>query len=825
MWHGITVQEGATIRFLYSKIEDAQYALKGDGGSQLSIIHSTFNRNFVGISNGQSSATGSSIAFDAFMQNTFSCTSPLNKPFSGQSPIPTDYSLTGIYLTRGALEVGQFNSINTFKNMQYGIYAENSTLSVLGCHFENIFEFESGSEFGLGGSGIYCINSTLYLEPKYSPPLNSYFGLSSFKNCEFAGIESSGSDIHIFKSKFSGISTVAVSSERNEAGETVHIEDVTVEMDDELWFVGIFAERPIASGNKSHLIIKNNKINATSTLLEVPNTSIFTGSLFPARDKAEIHDNHIVYQHNNLGARGIILSIGQQDEYLVKENEILFNGDGINGRADGGLDLYRFWQIAFDHQVKHNTVLSAYDNNTYAGIHFEDFANAEVCNNSTDKQEIGFRFFGLCDPTVLSINQIGRHDVGLEIDGSEDGPGMIGKQIRRNNFWSENQSDYFTWAALNHSNPEASFFEMSRSDPDILPPKRNPGGDDWMVFSAGMSDNCGYRSPEQLSEIEEDVAKGITIDPNITEAQIWDLKKSVYYRILRFPSIKSSNPIANTFFSNSVDLSYAQFAQLEYDYLSQTIPDTNDQNTLEQIYQSKVSLLNDMYTIGQRITFGTDSSLLDQSIFNDKKVKLDSIGYYDSLEVSLKNQWHQDRALDLTNLISQNATIQASKPYEISKQEINDITFRFLRDSLLTTSDSNDIQDLAEACPQVHGFAVKEARHFLSLCELEALPTPVCPRSTTQGDEQNIDEKLNGIRVFPNPASIQSQIHFLSQIQIQKIKVFDQAGRQIFEKEYDVPVTRGFVSTTALNQPGLYYLQSYDENDKLVSTAKFSIIE
>ena len=166
MWKGIVLEEGTRCRLFKCTIEDAQYALTVDEYVSLALYGNTFNRNFVSIVNADGNTT---LPFLLFKNNTFDCTSALSDYYDldftccFEDPV----SFAGILLNDCSASIGYFGSMNRFKSMNYGIFANASTINVKGCEFYNAQEGtiipDLVQDYPIPGCGIAAYNSVVYI--------------------------------------------------------------------------------------------------------------------------------------------------------------------------------------------------------------------------------------------------------------------------------------------------------------------------------------------------------------------------------------------------------------------------------------------------------------------------------------------------------------------------------------------------------------------------------------------------------------------------------------------------------------------------------------
>ncbi len=201
-WQGIRLEEGAHLTIDNSTIEDAQYAVRASGSSDIAITNSTFNRNFVGVYIDEPWAgyVGST-NFTAFSGNTFDGGGGLLPPYTGQGYDPApgsgDQAFAGVWIQNASLPVHSMG--NTFKNLSNGIYTRNTSLKVTACSFEDITE--NGYNSFLSGYGVQASTGKAMRLFQQSGFGGNPSDPPSFRNCSKA-IKVTGMAVDYIKDNF-----------------------------------------------------------------------------------------------------------------------------------------------------------------------------------------------------------------------------------------------------------------------------------------------------------------------------------------------------------------------------------------------------------------------------------------------------------------------------------------------------------------------------------------------------------------------------------------------------------------------------------------------
>lgn len=143
MWDGIYINPLANLTMFKSRVEDATYGVYSVGGGDYEIQSCSFNKNNIGlyIDNFDQAHTG--LVWDT----DFECTSNNSLTLGNQlkEPMLGDKSHFGIYCVNNSditLGVSSVNpsTINTFDDIEVGIYTRNTTANIYRNNFINIHQ-------------------------------------------------------------------------------------------------------------------------------------------------------------------------------------------------------------------------------------------------------------------------------------------------------------------------------------------------------------------------------------------------------------------------------------------------------------------------------------------------------------------------------------------------------------------------------------------------------------------------------------------------------------------------------------------------------------
>ncbi|RMF26098.1 MAG: hypothetical protein D6765_09435, partial [Bacteroidetes bacterium] len=183
LWRGIEMKDRALLEIKESSLIEG--ALQGVFGTNyfLKVSNSTFDRNFVGITN----APPSVIHFRLFQSNLFDCSADLLLPYPGMFTEPglppnveqRAYAAAVLHRATGTLDVNG----NTFQNLTNGLLITNSNLLVQASAFRNM---STGNGYGAftEGVGIEAVSESgahVFRQKGFGQG-----GAASFLNCRTA---------------------------------------------------------------------------------------------------------------------------------------------------------------------------------------------------------------------------------------------------------------------------------------------------------------------------------------------------------------------------------------------------------------------------------------------------------------------------------------------------------------------------------------------------------------------------------------------------------------------------------------------------------------
>ena len=812
MWQGITLEENADLTIDNSTIEDAQYAIKATGNSDISITGSTFNRNFIGVYV-ENPYAGSGYAgntnFTALSGNTFDGSGGLLSPYSGQGSGPAgalgSEAFAGIYIDNSSAAIHSLG--NSFKDMSNGIYCKGTSLKVTGCTFANIQE--NGSP-GFTGYGILATDrrgSKLFQQSGFGSGAGSVY---SFQNCS-RGIYVSGMPVDYIKDNRMrvdrGIELVWTQQKANVTGNDIIL--------DKGKSVGIAVNLPSPAAK---IAVADNGVEMNS--LSTNSTAI----QYNAMGLDPQGSGLVSFTTNDIilgapGNRGIALT--STNSALVQQNNVTLQAGATAC-------------LAFSINNDYNSLFNCNDAigiDAGDGIGF-DVWDAEStkyhCNDFADMTTGVYFRMGSPSEDNFRENEFGGGNVGLRIGGSA----AIGPQAHKGNTWSGGFGSF----GAEHESIEPLDWQLSLftvhtgTGTDFHPslPSGQSGPTGWFDtdFSGIPNDNCSGFATCVLAHENPNGDNGLLIldgsivngNFQVSEYQIevgWLAKRYTYRKLAKDPSLIVPGSIYETFYNNESNTPVGQFTNVQL----------SASNIFDIDSTTVASLENELANIGTGLeAIGTIDSQL-------------AIIGYDSLLVQQRGQFVQNvsnaesnleaqmapilaqRLIDADAVAVQNSNIIDSLLLETNKKVVNDIYLNTVaKDSIeFDATQLADLQSIAGQCPLIGGSAVYEARSMLSLVQDSIYDDALS--CSVQGYRVNDDKgatQINGFALFPNPAKDQVTLIVPDDISTGQVIFANAQGTIVLQKEITEESQRMEIGTGQLAR-GIYLLNVFDKGKNIFS--------
>lgn len=763
MWRGIYVKGHSRLNLYSCDIEDAQYAVSAEKKSFLTLVANDFNRNYVGIRNISTGSGTSSLNFNYFFSNTFTCSDPLNEGYSSQIPTPGEVSYAGMLLNDCVASIGIFNfPANQFYRMGFGIHATNSVVVVQKCIFSDMIGIE---EDAFSATGIYTEGGTLTVRGVFVPQTGQYLGTSTFADCGYNGILAVGSNLDIAnKNTFTGEQEYGIQSVYN-----INSEQIRIALNEfylsEGNVAGIWLERSAASGNDAHNVIDRNYIEINGS--EDGKYGIYASGPVGAGDRMEITNNLIDVASTANYIIPIHVNAGLGDRFRILNDTINFNS--VN------YDYYRFG-ISMEHAyfsyvghlISENIITGSGTHNPgQCAIHVDNARNVTICSNIMDHTFHGIHLLGSLDPCRVQNNDINAHAFGLHITESPvGGVPAIGTQLRHGNTWSTSSSDYTEWAAACQYdememeflvNPALSRFIVESTGLDKLPTLINPD-EDWFFYIPGSTNYCAPADTiiDDLSFLQEETATGNVGDYTETSLDDWEMEYALMLTLRDNPAMLGNMNALSFYNTNSTTTSAGALSYSLQGLRQAMMPDSGEQEVIDEIHEDLGLLIDTLIGLenGYTTALDTTTGSIDTNFLNTKQSLFESLFDLMEEEQNWKDALATSREADLEDLKDFNDTITVTYIHEQNYKALNNYLIK-LALGTATTMDYEDMVDIATLqSPDTSGSAVSLARNLLPLCHRTAYFTE------EEGPSEHLEVFRPGVvesapdelTVYPNPA-------------------------------------------------------------------------
>lgn len=795
MWKGFETQAGAHLILATCTVEDAQYAVKsngtpvgsGDPISNISLTGNSFDLNFIGVYVPRSgSGKAQSINFSLFHSNTFDCTADLKDGYNGQINGP-DLPPLGSRAYAGAwvaelseMGVGTSNSpfYNAFQNLHLGIYAERTYLSVANTQFLNIYPDPIYHNQGFGGGDGIWANAKLG-----SPFMLTQTGFGdegpfSFQNCS-RGILSNGVNVHLSQNNMDQMLT-GISVQGCRGG------DIDI------------LDNDIAAKNFGIVLLQNDH---SSTHIYVFDNDIDVGNaggpLLNSRAGISIQDNNIPYTDaviydnriNTFNARfGIRLRTCAGASVL--KNTVSLQGVGFAGVSLQGCN----GGVLEDNDISRPTL-----NAISTGIQIVNSPGVNYCCNTLNRTGIGISLQGNCDsPDNFQANQFYEHNTGLLLTPENLAiQTVLGEQIHMGNRWHEDIQTIPVGAQHNGGVQIVTFstFRVNINAPDFLPdiiipfagwffPDDTPNPGCSVIPDCGLCNfSCFGGSP---TDFERKLANDSLSVMAYNEVVRWTGKRSLYRKLTEAPGYISSFEGMQEFYENSADSAVGEFYHVETGKEELFDMDTAAQTELDgyllqvELYLSQIKVKREFL-----INASPGDSISLVSDLNNLQFQLSL--YADSLSIIIAsiNDGIEAGAISLEEY---NNTISTLDSFEDNESAVNRLVLTPIQNGSLkfTSSEKDELMNIANQCPFIGGMAVFSARSLLAVSN-----------DTLAFDDEELCQELEGrtasgergrhlsgaFELFPNPANgwVTALYPAAGATDKATLRIYDLNGREVAE--------------------------------------------
>ena len=827
LWKGIQVSFNARLDLaLNTLIEDAVIAVQLDAQSTFLCTNSQFDGNYVSIYAGQSGAAPGSIALSgAVIHSTvFSGAKSLLQPYTPPGSLVT-YSRPAIGIEAENISafyiglMGTGTGINTFKNFTHGLYpnnnfeqgrgvfAINSNVNLVNCQFIDIGTTDD-SERGYAING-YSVTGTHRIS--IGGPSGSDV---TFQNVTRA-VSLSGMRLNMVNCRVNGCHT-GVFLKKYFSGSidpTIFQATITGCRMENICYQGIHLDHTMPSKS---IYIANNQIifNSQNSNCQGEKTGIVIENTAPG---AAANANNYVIFGNTIqsmtnpvagGTRGIRLD--NVEGIRIEQNNILEQNANNTGRFNGVL-----LNNAGYSQILNNTISGTtinYSLSESAGILNKESGNTELYCNWLDMMNQGILFNGFnCDPTNMSLNDMGTHKQGLFLEDNT----RIDEQFEKNNHWAGSLGQIEAKFNLTMYDPnnvfDQNFVKLSRfdintydenstkwanprlikTDPDALHIWFTPTSESTGELLCSVQAKHLSRSNQKIIDGTFGTYKGLT-NTN------WEASYHTFGRLFEFPELRPTGSTALNWYSANYNANFAKLYRVMHDMSRLGTPGSNSETAVTNL-DNLLAQRDAKETAWATETNPTAQAQRKQELESlNAAVVTAQMGYETINTGELPGVQSQ-----IQNLLFTLSSLSLTEGYEQDMRTV----FRILLESNLglipfTTSQLTDLESIAGKCRLEGGYAVVLARAALD----QNLDNPTADADCSAGKRNSLDEtpELTTL-VYPNPSSGDLTIHLVAPLENVRIQLCDMTGKEVNSWTLSGDFFHLHVTENALS--GLYFLK------------------
>ncbi len=806
-WNGIELEDGAALKTLVTRIEDAKVAIEAPRGSTLYIDETTFNRNRVGIKLGYDGNVdaGPPVAphFTKFSNNTFNCTSTMNTG---------GISTTGIQIYKCSPTIGAPNSVvSTFQRMRYGIRVEDQPPGLttfirrcifLGLYFDGIYVSAQGLNVFLcdfTNCAANCINaastSNLIVRNCHFNYDDGVYAYNSTQNTNYRGI---------YCNAFAPASTVDVRF----CGFDIQMESPYKQVDGILFNGGATD----VGGNTAISISRN-----TFTLEVYYSRAVrLTGEFLNAQYIDIVHNSFTLSRVGTPPLTiGLVIESGIKRRLNIASNDfyagkslLTFNTTDcvrLGGSIDDDMSATARNFFGDNHwhfpctEGTHDEIVSpefAYQ------LWVNSFSNTTYCDNEFFDVVYPVTFTFDNPNTEFTQNTFLGYSYGLELTSN----GKIGAQPNMGNHWERIYEDCTNQIWILYVNPFLGF--DARCNPPgnavvshFLVHQPQSTTTTWYPYhpliidpdtdneffeqdpTGSPSNDCLPFAGGPPKEEYEDVADGMLDTLVYSAAEIGARKRALFRYLTENPTYQSSYVSYGSFVSGHTGTSMARFVQVArlLDQPSPSLPALAD--TLQELREQMDALYGSLYVLDSLLHLNpTNATLLADKVSVQGDLLALSPRY--AAQVAIYDAEREKSWIEADSI---NTSVTPVTDVETAEKQLNHILLDLaLSGDPIAAQDQDFIDSLAQLYAYTGGYPVYRARAFQSPCEDTDYPGEVVELESelenTQMDAELQTEERDAktMAASAQVLSANNTVISLSRTDGGALQVFDLAGRLLY---------------------------------------------
>lgn len=781
MWKGINVLGRGRFLMDNSTLRSAEYAIRLNQLSTLSLTNSNFENNYVSIY-GAPSNNYKTVTVEAMSGNIFSAPSDnffWLPAYQDQVGYLLQRSFAGVYVHNTTINIsGTVSSPNQFNGgsrMSNGIVASSSRITAKNNIFNvstALFAIDDGGTFPvsqneletLQGVGIFATNSPHVEVSKNAIKANRGVVVS----------KSNGAFIQINSNNISGNLTAKGIWIYNASNQSILIKnnDPITKFSTGIGLNMITAAQDIQ--------IDNNKIQN--------NTSVATGIDLQTVDGSRLYSvrNNVVTSIS----LGSLIRMNLTKRFLVENN--------VTSNTLASFSVNGFSLTSNSRNQFRNNSFTGTTPNSQIGFITTGSDNDLYCCNTANAAGVGFNFQGMNSiVNRYKQNKMYNNGTGLVLPGGAS----IGTQTHMGNTWRNLVVGGVT-RAINSSDPDASqfFVNFGQMDPagGVLKPSIvTPSS--WFADLSGNALNCGDNpdcgvriylipdikvpdtvivdpgggaistDPDKLNDMIA-TTQGDVLNNDYFGQNLWKAQYDLLNELIDMPAYLSVEPILANFYNQNLNSDLRKV--VDFDRNERQISKLTPSERI--LWLAMQDSLN-WYTDTVNVIVSTDTSLTNTPLIDFYRNRISHL----SADLSSLIGTVNTRAIGNVNaLLTAVNAFQPTQAWVQKKKYLMVKRLEYMLNGKNSISPTNytAITELANSCYLENGVVVHEAQSFLDL--YHGYPTEWADSCATATSPRSTSTKFMDIKVFPNPTS--NSITIATPVGVEgELEIYDNQGHSL----------------------------------------------
>jgi hypothetical protein len=794
LWRGIEVMSSGVLNLTGSTLSDAENGILLRHQGRTKVHDSYFYDNIIGINAQPELLTtdGYGLAQLFVVGTEFKRANGLKPGYVGQ-PYHGTVPLCGIWLNKMFCTIGDdgFNE-NHFSKLVYGIYSQNSSLSLTNSSFKAIYNHNSWNTKAKGTAVVSWGNALNTLgDLVFRPVVN---GMATIDQCD-RGVYASYSGVDI-----AGLNITKV-------------------------LTGIYA----VHGQLRVFDIQNNHIEAKSYGIYLSrnenalyinvdgNQIIMKGS---AKGEGITLDewNNVVSANYYINSNSITLwdaAYGIKSSYTLKPqinyNTIYQYTTGSVLTHSTGIALLGSDTATVSCNYMTTNYPSDSSNFVSIGMEIAQSKSFVVNCNKIRYHNCGVYMGGDCqNKNIYRGNDVDSCDMGLYLNGAA----VIGQQLHKGNRWL-NVSNKIN--AANVGTPSSSRIIVHAPVNTIWHPFNISPNGQWFFPQTGTPENCNNTCEAAFTNAEDtlllySIARDSAISTEFVDETKSIAKQNLYDLLDINDTLRNSDSVLTIFYLNNQTTSLGQFNTVK-DYQKSGLGISAYFSNLLELTDSLIKITKDSLTI-------MDSLTKNNTNLNYEIIYENLISQLNNYQNTYKNLMQQIVALQDGNWSAGktiNASVQPNSTPETNVKTMNEILATIMQlgeDSI--ASQVNTILSIAMQCPYSGGVSVYLARNIIREWNDSLIyddKTSCLQQGIYRFAENNFDFKnytAIDFDLVPNPADHKTEVRILTPVDaLTKITLRSMLGNVM--DEWKLNSENKFTIYTHKYLQGIYLIEVKNE--------------